>query len=128
LNKPLIIFHEHSSSRLRRGGKAREEAQILFWNKWKKDIEKIGGRNALEIIRSKKIAGSYFSSISTATILNGRISAFKLLFDTVSKKSFIPSYFLKSILIIIVGPYIYDLFRKWRGIIYWKLYEWEIIP
>lgn len=121
LNEPSILFHKHQEFRLSEGNKTREEASRLFNKKWKNEIERIGGGKAYDTRYSKRIAGSYFSFIRREVALNGRLAAIRQLLHSPARTKIRPLYFLKTLLVVVVGPYCYDLFRRWRGILYWKL-------
>jgi len=121
LHIPLIIFYNHPGSRISDTNKKREDAFNQFINKWEKEILRIGGHKTLKQMRRKKSAGFFFSVIHSELISKGRFSAFKLLIRSFSRNKFRFSYFLKTLMILIVGPVNWDRGRRVRGILFWKV-------
>lgn len=121
LQIPLIHFNNHSGSRVSDTNKNREDAYNQFIEKWESEIIRIGGRKTFEIIRNKRSAGFFFSVISSEIILNGRFSALKLFFRSFSRDKFRFTYFIKTLLVLIVGPVNWDRGRRIRGILFWKV-------
>ena len=89
--------------------------------KRKADVLRIGGKDVYNKMIQKRAAGHYFSGIREQMIVNGRSAAIKQLIESYSRDKFIFSYFIKSILIVLVGPVVWDHFRRWRGLLFWKL-------
>lgn len=121
LKVPLIYVHDHPGLRISDTNKNREDAFNQFIKKWESEIIRIGGHQTLELIRSKKSAGFFFSIIRSEIISKGRFSAVKLLVRSFSKDKFRFTYFVKTLLIILVGPVNWDRGRRLRGILYWKV-------
>lgn len=121
LQIPLIIFYNHPGSRLSDTNRKREGAFNQFIEKWESEIIRVGGGRTLKLIRSKRSAGFFFSTIRTEIISKGRISALKLLIRSFPKDNFRFSYFMKILLILIVGPVNWDRGRRIRGLFFWKL-------
>jgi len=67
-----------------------------------------------------KTAGFFFSAIHSELISKGRLSALKLLIRSFSREKYKFSYFMKTLLILIAGPVIWDRGRRVRGIVFWK--------
>ena len=123
INAPLILVHEHSSGRMTDEGGRREDVYRKFNAKWREDIIRIGGEEALASRDLKDKAGSFFARIRRITHREGRLSAARMLVKSTSRKNFKMIYFLKDLFIIFVGPRIYDRARKVRGRLYWLLYK-----
>ncbi len=121
LQIPLIYFYIHPGSRISDTNRKREEAFNQFIEKWESEIIRIGGRQTLELIRSKRSAGFVFSAIRTEIISKGRLSALKLFIRSFPKDNFRFTYFIKTLLILIVGPKNWDRGRRLRGILFWKI-------
>ena len=121
LSIPLIVFYNHPGSRISDTNKKREGAFNQFIKKWESEILRIGGHKILELMRRKKSAGFFFSVIHSELISRGRFSAFKLLIRSFSRDTFRFANFIKTLLIIIVGPVNWDRGRRVRGILFWKV-------
>lgn len=115
LNEPLILFHHHKSHRLMGDLEKRRKASEIFLSKWKNEIERIGGKQAYlkRINRFNKL--SNFSLIRQELEANGKSSAIRLLINSFDIRIFSFSVFLKNLLIIAIGPFYYDHFKRLRG-------------
>ena len=120
LNEPLILFHHHLESRVSDTTQRRERDFRIFMEKWRNEIIRVGGKESFHDMVSKRVAGHYFSAVRGEVINKGRISALKFLCRSFSWHKFRFFYFIKNLLIIIVGPRIWDFLKKGRGEIYWK--------
>ncbi|MFC2166816.1 glycosyltransferase family 2 protein [Acidobacteriota bacterium] len=120
LQIPLIVFYIHPGFRISDTNRKREDAFNHFFKKWEKEIIRIGGRQTLELMRSKRLAGLFFSRIHTEIISKGRFSALKQLIRSFSRNNFRFAYFIKSLMLIFVGPVNWDRGRRIRGKLYWK--------
>lgn len=120
VNAPLILFHDHQNLRLMGETEKREKAYSLFHQKWKVEIEKIAGKDAIEKRKSKRAAGTYLSLIRTEVVRKGRIVGIKLLLHSFFSQNFGLFYFIKYVLMVLVGPYHYLRIKRLYGVLYWK--------
>jgi len=120
VNAPLIQFHDHQNLRLMGETEKRKKAYSLFHQKWKVEIEKIAGNDAIEKRKSKRAAGNYLSLIRAEVERKGRIAGIKFLSHSFFSQNFGLYYFMKYVLMVLVGPHHYLRIKRLYGVLYWK--------
>lgn len=125
VNAPLILFHDHRNSRLMGETEKRKKAYSLFHQKWKVEIEKIAGKDAIEKRKSKRAAGTYLSLIRAEVVRKGRIAGIRLLLHSFFSQNYGLFYFMKYVLMVLVGPYHYLRIKRLYGVLYWKYTKFQ---
>ncbi len=120
INAPLIQFFDHQNSRLMGESETRKNAYTMFHQKWKVEIEKIAGKDAIEKRKSKRESGLFLSLIRAEVDKKGRIAGLKLLSHSFFLQNFGLYSFMKYVLMVLVGPHHYLRIKRLYGVLYWK--------
>ncbi len=118
LNDFLNIIHEHQESRLVGNSKRRSEAKLLFDDKWKSEVRRVGAENALGIEKTNILTPRALASI---VFKKGRLLAIKSLIDASLQKELRLITLPKYLIALFIGAYGYDKFRRWKNNLYWYL-------
>jgi len=122
INSPQIIMHHHRQDRLTNWNKERWKSYKIFLDKWIDEKIRLNGDFTYSDSISKNKKGMFFNNISQMVTDKNRFEAFKALVKYFLKTRLNIRYFFKCIIFIIFGGYVYDLFKKIRGIIYWGFF------
>ncbi|MBD3414620.1 MAG: glycosyltransferase [Candidatus Aminicenantes bacterium] len=119
INSPQIIVHHHNKLRLTAWNKQREKAYDMFLDKWRKENSRISPFDSTK----KNKNGLFFYNFYQLIIEKNRLMALGTLMKCLFKNRLKVQYLFKCIVLIIAGNYLYDLFKKIRGLIYWGFFS-----